>query len=475
MVQPALSRGASVEMDATALNKGNVIVLEALRSQESWVSDSERKRCHICNKNFSAFRRKHHCRVCGEIVCSPCALKKQLMLPSVGQTEARVCVQCVMGFANPPGEGSGVAPSPATVASAAPHGFSSSASEHSLSRGHYHSTSGRTHSMNSPLTPIELPTTSTPCDYPLDFDWEHAWPKPPACADEADRLEDLYSYDILDTPQDDVFDIICDLASKALNCSIAGVSFIDETRQWFKSSVGLIQEEIPRNVSFCAHVVYTKEPILVADTSLDKRFDRNPLVTGRAGIRFYAAAPIICPGTGRVLGTVFVFDVAARTRDPGDVGTLEKLAQVVMKNLEDRKLAAASMERPSGATDRSSVLTNNSSVAASEQVPSEPAPVVPAAPVTPAADVPPPAPEAALVSTTGETAVAASAAGAPAPKMETMLMDLLSRTTVTQQQLASQQGNMFATINSHGSQINKLADAVARMEAKLMADEAKKA
>ncbi|OQR81389.1 hypothetical protein THRCLA_11778, partial [Thraustotheca clavata] len=292
MVQPSLSRGPSVEMDPQALSKatGNVIVLDALRSQDSWVSDSERKRCHICNKNFSAFRRKHHCRVCGEIVCSPCALKKQLMLPSVGQTEARVCVQCVMGFANPQLDGSGVAASPATIASSAPGGSMFNSIEQT--RSQYHSTGGRSQSLNSPQTPLDLPMVppSSVCDYPLDFEWEHAWPKPPACPDEAERLEDLYSYDILDTPQDDVFDIICDLASKALNCSIAGVSFIDQDRQWFKSSVGLIQEEIPRNVSFCAHVVYTKQPILIADTTLDKRFDRNPLVTGRAGIRFYASA-----------------------------------------------------------------------------------------------------------------------------------------------------------------------------------------
>ncbi|OQR95678.1 hypothetical protein THRCLA_22085, partial [Thraustotheca clavata] len=70
---------------------------------------------------------------------------------------------------------------------------------------------------------------------------------------------------------------------------------------------------------------------------------------------------------------------------------------------------------------------------------------------------------------------AVDANGAPMPKMETMLMDLLSRTTVTQQQLASQQINMFSTINTHGTQITKLADAVARMEAKLMADDSKKA
>ena len=79
------------------------------------------------------------------------------------------------------------------------------------------------------------------------------------------------------------------------------------------------------------------------------------------------------------------------------------------------------------------------------------------------------------ISTSSETQLAVSApsvgqgdgAMAGGPKVENMLMDLLSRTTDTQQQLATQQGSMFETLGSHTSQIDKLANAVARMEAKL--------
>ncbi|RLN91339.1 hypothetical protein BBJ28_00016340, partial [Nothophytophthora sp. Chile5] len=52
-----------------------------------WVNDEERFDCHICKKDFNLFRRKHHCRVCGEIVCKNCCLSRSM----------RVCVSC-MGF-----------------------------------------------------------------------------------------------------------------------------------------------------------------------------------------------------------------------------------------------------------------------------------------------------------------------------------------------------------------------------------------
>ena len=50
-------------------------------------------------------------------------------------------------------------------------------------------------------------------------------------------------------------------------------------------------------------------------------------------------------------------------------------------------------------------------------------------------------------------------------------MDLLCRTTETQQQLATQQGAMFQTLGQHTAQIDKLSEAMARMEAKLDAKE----
>ncbi|KAF0746332.1 hypothetical protein AaE_008164, partial [Aphanomyces astaci] len=76
--------------------------------------------------------------------------------------------------------------------------------------------------------------------------------------------------------------------------------------------------------------------------------------------------------------------------------------------------------------------------------------------------------QAALVSAPVSTAAVTEAPIAAGANMEMMLMTLLSKTTETQQQLASQQGAMFNTLGQHTEQIDKLADAVARMEAKLL-------
>lgn len=38
-----------------------------------WVDDELVNNCHICNKEFSIYYRKHHCRVCGRIFCYECS------------------------------------------------------------------------------------------------------------------------------------------------------------------------------------------------------------------------------------------------------------------------------------------------------------------------------------------------------------------------------------------------------------------
>ena len=38
-----------------------------------WVPDSVSKECMICSVKFTAFIRKHHCRMCGRVVCSACS------------------------------------------------------------------------------------------------------------------------------------------------------------------------------------------------------------------------------------------------------------------------------------------------------------------------------------------------------------------------------------------------------------------
>ncbi|RLO13635.1 hypothetical protein DYB28_002419 [Aphanomyces astaci] len=53
------------------------------RSQ--WIQDACRKFCAVCLKSFH-FLRKHHCRMCGEVVCGTCAVPREVDLPSLGSS-----------------------------------------------------------------------------------------------------------------------------------------------------------------------------------------------------------------------------------------------------------------------------------------------------------------------------------------------------------------------------------------------------
>ena len=78
-----------------------VITSERLSSQivtkQEWIPDENRKACYLCCKSFTLFRRKHHCRVCGEVCCVYCSLYHILILPVFGLIEVRVCKACVAG------------------------------------------------------------------------------------------------------------------------------------------------------------------------------------------------------------------------------------------------------------------------------------------------------------------------------------------------------------------------------------------
>ncbi|KAJ7370728.1 Rabenosyn-5 [Desmophyllum pertusum] len=43
------------------------------RSLVPWIADSEVKICPLCKKQFNVARRRHHCRLCGGIMCAKCS------------------------------------------------------------------------------------------------------------------------------------------------------------------------------------------------------------------------------------------------------------------------------------------------------------------------------------------------------------------------------------------------------------------
>ena len=155
---------------------------------------------------------------------------------------------------------------------------------------------------------------------------------------EAERLSALQAYGILDTEPEQAFDDIVSLASRICDAPIAVVNLIDQGRQWFKAETGLGVRETPLDTSFCAHALLLEDGMVIPDATRDARFEGNPLVTGEAGLRFYAGRLLKSAG-GHPLGTLCVLDIEARPEGltPLQAETLDVLARQVMAQLELRR------------------------------------------------------------------------------------------------------------------------------------------
>jgi PAS domain S-box-containing protein len=156
-------------------------------------------------------------------------------------------------------------------------------------------------------------------------------------ANERDRQRALDDMQILDTPMDEAFDGLVRVAALVTDSPIALISLIDHDRQWFKARHGLDSVELPRDVSFCGHVVADSQPMLVPDAHLDDRFADNPVVTGTPHVRFYAGVPLRTTD-GFSLGTLCAIDHVPRTLTAAQIEALEILARQVVHLMEKSRL-----------------------------------------------------------------------------------------------------------------------------------------
>jgi diguanylate cyclase (GGDEF)-like protein/PAS domain S-box-containing protein len=165
-------------------------------------------------------------------------------------------------------------------------------------------------------------------------------------ANEVDRLEALRACHILDTLPDPRFDVLTRLAARVFDVPMAHVTFVDEGRQWFKSTVGCVPagSETDRDVAFCAHALLNpRQALVVRDATTDDRFADNPLVVGPPGIRFYAGVPII-GSEGHALGTLCVMDTKPRNVSASELEILQDLALAVSSALDLHRNSSALQE-----------------------------------------------------------------------------------------------------------------------------------
>lgn len=159
---------------------------------------------------------------------------------------------------------------------------------------------------------------------------------PPIPADEAERLEALRGFAVLDTPAEAAFDRFTRLAARLFDVPMALVTLVDSERQWFKSAVGLGGTHTSRDASFCGHAILGEGVMEVRDAKEDVRFHDNPLVVGDPNIRFYAGAPLRT-ADGHSLGALCVIDRKPRELTAAQRELLAELGQLVMEQLEHRR------------------------------------------------------------------------------------------------------------------------------------------
>lgn len=170
--------------------------------------------------------------------------------------------------------------------------------------------------------------------------------------DESARIDAVRRYDILDTPPDGSFDRITALAAELFDVPIALVTIVDDDRIWFKSRFGLEGvEQIGRDPGLCASAIMQDEPYVVEEARKDARSLANPLVSGRFGLQFYAAAPLRT-ADGHRLGTLCIIDREPRMFSPRQADLLQHLSAIVIDEMELRISAITAIRQ---AADRNSV------------------------------------------------------------------------------------------------------------------------
>jgi len=157
----------------------------------------------------------------------------------------------------------------------------------------------------------------------------------PVPHNELERLAALKRYNILDTLPEHAFDDATKLVSYICGVPIAHISFIDETRQWFKSEIGVGVSEVPREISFCQYTIMDSKMVEIPDTFLNEQFKDDPNVTGGFKVRFYAGVPLTTPD-GYNIGSLCAVDHVTKELNENQRNALSIVAKHVINQLELR-------------------------------------------------------------------------------------------------------------------------------------------
>lgn len=154
--------------------------------------------------------------------------------------------------------------------------------------------------------------------------------------DEKARQKELESYSILDTLPESDYDNLIRIACQICQTPISFISLIDNDRQWFKSRIGIYDEETPRETAFCNHTIQSPEDVMIImDARKDDRFSQHKIVLEREVI-FYAGIPLVSEN-GQPLGALCVMDTEPHELSDAQIESLRALSRQIIKLMELRR------------------------------------------------------------------------------------------------------------------------------------------
>lgn len=326
-----------------------------LRDRRTW---HFRNMCSVCGSNFSLFtRRAHHCRICGSSVCSKCSAIRQR---SKFSSSTRVCMACLNGDQNGGYGSSGAYESRNGVARSSDSGGASSSRgssdgecfgsvahvtlEEALAGFTIEPTLAaemsrcRSNSSSSSLSQAESGSgdvcANTPFDYELTFLKGNPWPDAPLTSTEEERIQVIQRLNLSQDFANTIIRGLLELACATINCHVAAVSVVTKSTSLFVTTIGLVGDQVPRDVGVDAHAIMSREPLVVLDIRKDIRFAKNPLALSMQ-VNFFLGIPIFIKETGVVVGALCFVDKDARKRMRGsDLRALQLIAARMMEKMD---------------------------------------------------------------------------------------------------------------------------------------------
>lgn len=368
--------------DMASLQKAVQHVLfqpSALAQKKEWVDDGARSNCSLCVQSFSMLRRRHHCRVCGEVVCSSCTVFKTVPTDQ-DPGKVRVCKACLAKSStgenrapinnssicstssvtsdesrSPPTDANGHLVSTSIAETpTGPSSFRQSPPTMGMSGFHQGSALSlqdfeMTNPIQSPLPPqipspqMQSPQVYSPHESPAPLLRKQSTIESEGSSSRSTTMSNGSTSSSRKKSSssssnkrihyfNEDFEEICMLAMETLGCPMAGIRTEDfELVRYFdeKPLPGL-----PRSLPTFRRLASRGKPCIVLDVSSDKRISGDKRFTAK--LQFFVGIPLMMHG--EVIGDLCVADRYAREGiEQQQVDVLNVLGETVTQYMQSQE------------------------------------------------------------------------------------------------------------------------------------------